>query len=187
MRTFELTFAGGETLKVPGGRYFRILSADADLTVVIMDNAASEVGRASGVRGGFAYRRELGFDQVQITSASAQTIKVATSKDAEIEYDRSSGDVSVIAPTGLSDVADVALAATATTLIAAANSTRREIIITNLSTDTQTLRIGTINAGAARGTPLAPGATLILSTTAAVYGYNPGAAPQSVAVSEVTG
>lgn len=187
MRTFELTFAGGETLNVPGGRYFRILSAEADLTVVIMDNAASEVGRATGVRGGFAYRRELGFDQVQITSASAQTIKVATSKDAEIEYDRSSGEVSVIAPSGLSDVADVSLAAGATTQILAANSSRKEAILRNLSGNTQTFRIGTVNAGAARGIPLGPGESMTLATQAAIYGYNPGAGAELVAVAEITG
>lgn len=85
-------------------------------------------------------------------------------------------------PQTLATVADVSLAAGATTQIAAANSSRREIHITNLPGNTQTIRIGDVNAGAARGTPVMPGDTYILTTTAAVYGYNPGAGAESVAV-----
>ena len=79
-------------------------------------------------------------------------------------------------------IADVSIAATSTDEVLAADSTRREAIITNLSGNVETLRVGDSGAGATNGTPLSPGSTLILATTAVIHAHNPGAAAQSVAV-----
>lgn len=95
------------------------------------------------------------------------------------------GEVTLTTPATIASTADVSLAATATTQIKAANTDRREIIISNLSTNTQTMRIGESSAGASRGVELAPGASITLQTTAAVYGYNPGGSAESVGVLEV--
>ena len=51
----------------------------------------------------------------------------------------------------------------------------------------QTLRVGnSATVAANRGTPVAPGETVTFETTAAIAGWNPGAADQSVAVTEET-
>lgn len=82
------------------------------------------------------------------------------------------GIVDISTPNILEDVADVAIAATTKTLILAANSNRNEAVITALSANASVARIGSTNTGAARGTPLQPGGTLFLNSTAAVYAYS---------------
>lgn len=96
-----------------------------------------------------------------------------------------SGAIDVSKSTVLDSLADDSIAATSTELIAAADANRRELIVTNLPTNSQTFRIGDSGAGAANGVPLVPGASLILSTTAAVYAYNPGASAESLSVVSV--
>ena len=103
------------------------------------------------------------------------------------DYNRQAvtGSVSVETPTSIETTADVSMVATATTEVKGVNTARSEIMITNLKANTQTMRVGDINAGAARGQPLEPGQTLTLNTTAAVHAYNPGASAESVTVLEV--
>jgi len=97
-----------------------------------------------------------------------------------------SGAITLNVPVGLSSAADVSLGAAAKTLILAANISRVEALITNLAANASTVRIGDVNAAAARGVELAPGQTITLETEGAIYAWNPGAA-QSVGVIEVTG
>lgn len=88
-----------------------------------------------------------------------------------------------IGPHGTYDsLADVSLAASTTTQILAADTARKEAIISNLSTNTKTFRIGDSGAGAANGIPLAPGASIVLTTSAEIQGHNPTAGAESVAV-----
>jgi len=70
----------------------------------------------------------------------------------------------------------------ATTQILAANAARRVAYITNLLGNVQTLRVGDAAAAAARGTPLAPGDTITIETTEAIYAYKPVAGNENVAV-----
>ncbi len=84
--------------------------------------------------------------------------------------------------TALNTAANVTLAVGATTQIVGSLSTRLSVIITNLATNTQTFRIGDANAGASRGIELAPGESIEIETTAAVYGYNPGGSGEAVTV-----
>jgi len=94
-----------------------------------------------------------------------------------------SSQIVVSAASGnLATVADNSIAAGAQEQLVAADATRREVIISNLDT-AATFRVGDVNAGVARGIPLAPGQTLILETTSAVYAYNTGGAAASLAVS----
>lgn len=86
---------------------------------------------------------------------------------------------------GLGTVQDVSLAAGVTSQVLAAAADRREAIITNLDS-TETLRIGDANAAADRGTPVGPGATLVLPTRAAIHAHNPGAGAVLVAVTVTT-
>ena len=82
-------------------------------------------------------------------------------------------------------VADVTLIAGAATLIMAATVLRRDIYITNLVGNLETIRIAN-NPLANSGTPVAPGETIIVSTTGLIQGWNPGVADQDVAISYTT-
>lgn len=70
--------------------------------------------------------------------------------------------------------ADVTVtAAAAAAEILAANTDRVSAIITSVSTNTQEVRIGDGDTGAARGVQLNPGESLEIETTAAIYAYTP--------------
>lgn len=89
-------------------------------------------------------------------------------------------EIDLTKATVLDSVADVTLAATATTQILPANAARRSAIIGNLISNVQVLRIGDAAAAAGRGQELAPGESITIETTEAIYGYNPGGAGQDV-------
>ncbi|RLG23041.1 hypothetical protein DRN85_10125 [Methanosarcinales archaeon] len=77
---------------------------------------------------------------------------------------------------------DVSLTAGAATMIVAADADRQCVMITNLAANTQTFRIGNASVSATAGVELAPGESIEIETTAAVYGYNPGGSAESVSV-----
>lgn len=94
--------------------------------------------------------------------------------------------VSVDSPTGLSASADVTATANTSTTVLAANTSRVEAWITNLAAGAETLRVGDA-VSATKGTPVAPGQTIVLNTTAAIKVFNPSATvDQDVALLEVT-
>ena len=79
--------------------------------------------------------------------------------------------------------ADVALTAATATVIAAVNTARKELMIKNPSSNTASIRIGSITVAANKGFELEPGESTILTTTAAVYGFSvPG---ESISVTEL--
>lgn len=192
-----VTFAGGDTNRLPGGRYLRVMEADGELTLTFYDESGQPIGEWVGVLGGFAidaseFAEKLGlttaiFGSVDVTSALAQSVEIAISR-VPVFFDRLTGSVAatISAPDVFDSIPDVSLAATATTLIAAAAAGQAELIVSNPVGNTQTFRIGDSGAGAANGLPLAPGITLVLTTSAAVYGYNPGAGAESVAVARTS-
>ena len=139
--------------------------------------------------------RGVDFSRLLITNTAqageyldlAYVVEGEGGQNIEIENAASSFTAVTLAKaTGFSSATDISLLPTATTLIAPADATRREIFIKNLSTNTQTFRIGDSGAGATDGFPLEPGDGLVITTTGAVYGYNPGAGAESVAVIATT-
>lgn len=80
-------------------------------------------------------------------------------------------------------LADVTLTAAAATQIAAANSSRKEIMIKNPVANTAAVRIGDATAAANVGFELEPGESLVVTTTAAVYAYS--AAAQDMSLTEL--
>jgi hypothetical protein len=81
--------------------------------------------------------------------------------------------------------ADVPCAAGGSTQLRGATPGVKEVFISNLATNTATMRIGNAAVGAAKGIPIAPGETLILSVEAAVFAWNPGAVIESVAITVI--
>ena len=93
--------------------------------------------------------------------------------------------VQIDVPNTFDSIADVSLAAGATTAIIASNALREGVWIGNLYGAATQVRIGDSGAGAANGVEILPGQREFFRTTAALYGYNPHAAAQSVSVVEV--
>lgn len=111
----------------------------------------------------------------------------------ELSAGRHAIDVVIVDPAGLpptgagksttlDDLADITLTNGGETLLVAADATRREAIMVADTANTVAIRIGkTGQVGAARGVPLQPGQPIVLTTTAAIYGFA-GAAGQKVAI-----
>jgi hypothetical protein len=79
-------------------------------------------------------------------------------------------------------IADMSLPATTKTQIVGENTARLCVLISSKKDNTATIRIGDSNTSASRGIELAPGQSISIETTEAVYGYNPAAVAVSVAV-----
>ena len=193
LKTYSYTSGAGETKTLPGGRFFRLMTASAPVDVEFFADNGSSFGVASQVLAGFAVKfapRDINrdsplvsFGSVKITSATAQSIQAAISRQ-EVDYDRSAGTVDLVKAGTITTTTDVALGAGAKTAVLVANAARRYALITNMDAAT-IFRIGdAANVAAARGTPLSPGETIKLETTAAISAWNPGGA-STVAVLEV--
>jgi hypothetical protein len=178
---YSYTFSANETVRVelPGDDIF-IRDSSGEVLIKLDSPSSPEIP----IRNSEKLRTD-GFNLFLVKSVTAQTVKfIVGSRNLGVDGLNFVADVSIESGSDLQTTADVSMAGTDTTLIKAANATRKQIIITNLSGNASILRIGDSNAGATRGTPLEAGQTLILDTEDAVYAYNPGSA-QSVAVTEI--
>lgn len=193
MPLHTLVFGAGDTKRLPGGNYLRLLTAANAVKVeYVRSGTIIEHETADGVKAGYGGRPPRGtgqqraFDEARVTSATAQTVELLILQ-GEADYDRSVGTVDVTRAAGFADTVDVSMVAGARTQIVAANAARRRVHITNLAAGAATLRIGnTATVAANRGTPVAPGETITLETIAAIAGWNPGGVAQDVAVTEET-
>lgn len=182
---YRLTIAIGDSVVVHAvGRYVTCLEANIDFAIGIGSDALQFMAQ------GLTVEMAPGetFDKIMLDNtggASPLVVRVGIGtgnlRDQRLSL---TGSIDVSKGDAFSTVADVLLTAAVATVIRAADTARREIIVTNLSANAAVVRIGDVNVAAARGTPIEPGESLILDTTAAVYGYSvPG---ESVAVSEVS-
>jgi len=193
MPLHTLVFGAGQQVRLPGGNFLRLLTAANPVKVeYVRSGTILEAETADGVRagyGGFPPRRPewpRAFDEVRVTSAAAQTVELLILQGTA-DYQRAVGTVDVTRSATIVTTPDVVMAAAARTAILPANAARRRALITNLAAGAATLRIGdSVNTDAARGTPVAPGETITLDTTAAISGWNPGGVAQNVAVTEET-
>lgn len=186
-RDYSLTFAGaGEREFQAAGRYLRILATPAAPVFVALDSG-SELERSAGQ----SVPVPEGFSRVRVRSTVAQTVVVSVS---EVDQDdkRSSVALSVSATVTPGDVVDnggdVSVPATGAATAVAGDPDTLAVTVTSLDTNDQSapLRVGTTGVGAASGTPIWPGDSITLATTATVRVYNPHGTTQTVAVSRVT-
>lgn len=186
-RTFNLTAARNlEQIEIGGSCLWAIdaTSLTASIDIYINDQLRDPVTFQQGM-----FIRGIPFSRLYVSHAAqaGETITIFFAREQEvrnIEIVNPSiafNNINITKATVLDTVADVALGAAATTQILAANADRRKAIITNLAANVSIFRIGDAAAAAARGVELAPGETLEIETTEAIYGYNPGVA-QSVGV-----
>lgn len=131
------------------------------------------------------------FDKIYVSNASQPgasiTLAYTTEREGRVQVENPAAqfnDVDLSKAGGLATTADVSIATVTTAQVLAANANRREAVITNLQTNASEVRVGDSNAGVTRGTPLQPGDSIVLTTTAAIHVYNADAAAQSVALLE---
>jgi len=187
-RTYNLDVARDLAEEEIGGTCiwaYTATSLTANIDIRINDQLRDPLTFSQGM-----FIRGVPFSRLYVSHAAqaGETISIfyAVEQDArmiEIINPSSQFTNMTFAPaTVLDTLADVALAAAATTQILPALATRQKALITNLVTNLNVLRIGDLNAGAARGIELGPGETAMLEATEAIYGYNPGPGAQSVGV-----
>ena len=186
MREYEFSISsGGQQARTVQGNFVRIKSASDEINVKV-ENKEGRIIADLNLSGGMRFRVPDIFHTLRVANNNAGSVNaVLVAGVGDVDDTEISGNVTVAGSDTIGTSTDVSLAATSTTIISAANASRREILITNLTSNSEYLRVGDSNAGAARGTELAPGQTVSLSTSAAVYAYNPGAAAQSVSLLEV--
>jgi hypothetical protein len=182
-RDYVLTFAGaGEQVIHARGRHLRVLEA-ATAPVYVQIDGSGELYR----RAGQGINVSAPFSKFTVRSTVAQSVRVCVSEERQ-DDDSESVAVSVTATVAPGDtletVADVSIGAAASAVIVGADATRRVVIIKNLSSNTDAIRIGEAGGvGAARGHELEPGESIALATTSAVSAYNTKAGgAQSVSV-----
>lgn len=184
MSTFAPTFTAGEVKEYPGGNFFFLLEASTPVDIRFFRNG-SAIGRpVLAMEAGYERSIPEGFDYVEITSAGAQSIKFM-SLQGEARTNRQVGAVDINSPAAWASVADASITGLAAAAsILAANAQRREAIITSLSSNGADVRIGDSNVGAARGSVLEPGGSMVVATTAEVFAYSAAAATLAITYTE---
>lgn len=159
------------------GEYWEVVKATGEIKLEF--DQGSAVTRGAGCGGPASYR------VVTITSPIDQTVRVSlgylggmSPYNARAFFD---GTINAdVAPITVQDpLADVAVPAGAQQLLAAFDPDRRELVIRWPSTASGPLRIGDSTTAANKGMELEPGDGYSVSGTAAIYGFNTGAAPAS--------
>jgi hypothetical protein len=159
---------------------------------------AKEVPNAAGVLVRFdeskqsKYKQGVGarvyYSRVTLESVASQDIVVALGFGhvADARASVSANITANVTPGNLfDDGGDVAIAATATEQLLAADPDRLYALIKNPSTSTVTVRLGSAAVAAGTGIPVEPGETLPVAQRAAIYAYNPGAGSVTLSASAV--
>lgn len=186
-RDSYLTFSGaGEQEIQYTGRHIRVRAAPSGPVFLSLDGVPGEFERAAGEQ---LNVQDRPFQRIRVRSAVAQTVHLVLA-DTPQDDNRVAVALSVAATIEpgavLDDGGDVVCAAASTTLLLAGNPDRLYALVKNPSANSITVRVGTSGVGAANGTPLEPGETLPLATTAAVYAHNPDPAnPVTISASAV--
>lgn len=168
--TMEIAANLFEALDVDG-QYIRVLESDGALELSIDNSSFQSIEKGLQIKSLKPFFR-LKFKD---TSGASNTVKIAVSND-NIQDDRNviTGTVTV-SETGagtFTDIADPSIVITTATLIIAAAGTTKEVSISNLSGNSNNFRIGSSAVAADRGIPLAPGDTIFLNCSAALYAFN---------------
>lgn len=157
MRTYTETIGAGQTLRVnAAGTFFRLLQTTAAVDVRFMRSSA-EFASATGMEAGYAEETEQAFDSLEITSATAQTVKFAIRAGGNMRYDRMAGIVDINNVGG--DFTNTEKTVTnADGQMLAANAARRYLLIQNKdAAGTIHVKFGAGAATAANGVRIGPG------------------------------
>ena len=182
-KTYSYDIAAGAAVDIRArGNYVRCVEANADFELAIDGEIAGFFAK------GIGYQTIDGeeFREVRAINNSGAPLSLKISIGfGRIQDSRASfgGSLKLAVPVTLQDVADKALVAGVVTQVVPQNTSRREVLITNLASNSAIIRVGSASVSGTRGTELTPGQTLTLDTTAAVYAYS--ASALSVAILEI--
>lgn len=170
LNEYSFTFGGaGEQSVDVEGDWIQVHSSDP---------AGAGIRVNDGKRGTWyeGQGRRVHYERVSIYSSIAQTVVLLLgfghASDARATANVNV-DATIAAGNTLDNGGDVSCTGGATTQLLAADTARKYALIKNVSTNTITVRVGGAAVGAATGTPLEPGETLPMATTAAIFAYAP--------------
>jgi hypothetical protein len=191
-RNYVETFGAGESKNLPAGRYFFIRSATSAVDIETQGNPGSParfIGVGAGARFGPVAEGQ-GWKLLRVTSAGAQIVEIIISDDGDFEV---ANAVTVTGAVSIAESPSSALASPAAVArgtggadTIAANLSRRRITVSSLSTNTGSVFIQAVGAGAGRGIELQPGQVIELKTTAAFDIRNDSGASQTYSTFEET-
>jgi len=184
MTPIRVTLAAGIAQRWPiEGDWVACVTAPAGVTDL---TARFDNGEPVPLPGGLGFRRY--YKDIALESATGGSFVVLVGfgsvADARSTVN-ATVNTTIAAGASLFDGGDVATVSGAATQLLALDATRSYAIISNPSTNTVTVRIGTAGVGAATGTPLEPGMTLPMSTTAAIFAYQASGGPVTISAAAV--
>lgn len=184
----ELIPATGRLNNLGVGNYFMLLSSGGAVDVTFQRNGSNFGGE--GVQGGYEKGLVVPWERVSITGTPGASVRFIIGFEEGIlqdftKYSRTVGEFEQLAPETVADSVDADVGGSpAAIVVAAANSARASVTITNLDTSLANVRIGAATVGVNRGQRLRPGQSVTLSARGAVYAIRESAAAASVSILE---
>ena len=173
MITQNIILSAGQTVRFYElGNFVRVLNATALLTIRTYKNSAI-LTEAVDVTGGYAEQFDEPYQSLEIYSATAQTVQIASRLGSQVYYDQApTGNVSLVNPVlGVGANTNVTVT-TASSLILAANANRKYLIIQNKDASGNIYINFGATATVANGLKLPPGASYELDSNVLTAAIN---------------
>jgi len=155
--------SAGATLRfhIPG-RYFRLVGTTGPVSVVFFRNGAI-IAESENVEAGYAesfLQASDGFEAIEVSSATDQTIKFAVRVESSLSYDRAVGNVSITNTGGAFGQFSPTIG-TASLTVRPANALRRYLLVQNKSPSVNMyVNLAGANASIGNGVKIGPGDSL---------------------------
>lgn len=180
----EFTIPAGVTIPIASkGEFVRCLESTADIKISF--NGGSKVIFGQGL-GRFTNRgaRYESFELHNDTGSDV-TVKIVYGF-GNVQDQRLSvtAPLNIASPGSLITPAHVSVAGLSSSLVSAANSTKKEVIIRNPLTNTHNFYVGDSSVDTSHGWTIQPGEGITLTTSGAVYAYNSKSSTQNIQVGE---
>lgn len=163
MRTTSLTFTPGQNIVINTlGEFFHLLETTSGLDIEFMQNG-SVVSKAQNMEFGFFVKPKGGYTALSLTSALAQTIKLALGQ-GDGGYNRTTGSVQIIGQQGVLAQSNVQLTNANKAIIAARAAGKYTMVQNNDPVAVMRVTVDGVAASPTRGFRLQPGQPLDFST-----------------------
>lgn len=181
-RDYRFALAAGVPVTIGvTGDYWQVMKASDEVTIQF--DEGDKIGRAQGTGGPAKYSK------VTITSATDQTTVVLalgliagkTPYDSRATFSGTL-NVSTNLPTVQQPITDVTIAAGASALLAAADSTRTALVVRMPDDAAGDIRLGDSSVAVNKGLRAGAGDAASISGGAAIYAYNASADPITVSI-----
>lgn len=175
--------AGTQNNVSAAGDYIHLKSATGTVRVELANGQSIDMTAGDKVRS----PRFKGFVAHNDTGADITAVFVVG--EGDFTQGAVTGTITLVRPSNFNGVADVALVATVSAAILAADTTRSSVTLTNITTSAGEARIGGAGSvGAAQGTPLQPGESMTISfdmgASDAIWGHSVAGATIAISVAQ---